>query len=188
MKKEIRKRVLNLRNELTVDMVQDKSQCIYNTIVENGFLNKPQIIMLYMDFRNEVKTLALIHHVLDQNKILVLPRIDMKTKTMTLHRVNSLANLERSKFGILEPAFENIVQEDEVDLILSPGVAFDKNCYRLGYGGGFYDRLLSKKRKEVPVIALAFDLQIIAKVPTEPHDIKVDYIVTESRVIKQLEE
>ena len=113
----------------------------------------------------------------------------MKVKKMTLHVVESMDELILSNYGILEPAASaTMVPYESIDLILSPVVAFDKNGFRLGYGGGFYDRLLSQKRKEVPVIALAFDLQIVKAVPTEPHDISVDMIVTESTIIRPSKE
>ena len=68
-------------------------------------------------------------------------------------------------------------------MVIVPAVAYDKNCYRLGYGGGFYDRFLENLRKDAVTIGIAFDLQIFDEVPKEPHDAQLDYIVTESRIL-----
>lgn len=185
MKKEIRKKVLEARYNLDDFDVLEKSILITEKVIEMDLLEENMNVMLYMDFRNEVMTEFLIEYVKTIKANLILPKVDFKTHTMTLHRVNSIDSLTVSKYGILEPTDQPEVTIDELDIILAPGVAFDHSCYRLGYGGGFYDQLLAKKRKEVPVIALAFNLQVIEKVPTEPHDIQLDMVITESEVISK---
>lgn len=189
MKKQLRKDTIKKRLQLTADEIKNKSELISAKVIALDEFTDTSNVMLYVDFRNEVATNQLIQYVLEHKLRLILPRIDMKSRTMSLHIVDDLKDLELSSYGILEPPYHlQQVLYDEVDLIISPGVAFDRNCYRLGYGGGFYDQLLAKKRKEVPVIALAFDCQIVQQVPTEPHDIQVDYVVTESRLFKQSSE
>lgn len=185
MKKALRKEIIQNRLKLSLEAIKTKSDTITNKVIELNLIEGKNNVMLYVDFRNEVMTKRLINYVLKNHITLILPRIDMKTRTMSLHIVNDLKDLVLSSYGILEPPYDlPMIKEEDVDLIISPGVAFDREGYRLGYGGGFYDRLLSQKRKEVPVVSLAFDLQIVKQVPTEPHDIQVNYIVTENEVIK----
>jgi len=182
MKKKIRKDTLNLRRSLTEESVVLNSQRISDSIIKLNLITSKNTL-LYMDFRNEVMTKQLIDYTINHFGSVLLPRV--VDKELTIHEIFSLDDLILSKLGILEPNSSNQVDISTIDLILAPGVAFDENCYRLGYGGGFYDRLLSQKRKEVQVVALAFEIQIIDKVPTEPHDYKMDMIVTQSRILKQ---
>jgi len=181
MKKIIRKETLAKRKTLTTEQVIEKSQKISQTVIEKDFI-KTNNTLIYMDFRNEVMTKDLLEYTIKKFGSVLLPRV--VGDVLTIHEIFSLEDMVLSDLGILEPKPTNQVAIQRIDLILAPGVAFDDKCYRLGYGGGFYDRLLSNKRKEVPVIALAFETQIIDKVPTEPHDYKMDMIVTEDRIIK----
>jgi len=102
---------------------------------------------------------------------------------MDFHRWSLLESLKINKYGIPEPVIENIVYPD---ILLIPLVAFDKNLNRLGYGGGYYDRLITKlsKKKKILKIGLAFSFQKVDKVPTNKYDQKLDYIVTERNILK----
>lgn len=185
MKKIIRKEIIKKRMQLTKKEVTEKSMAITQRVIENKLIKDDMNILVYMDFRNEVKTTYLMNYIIKHNGHVLLPRVDKTTHELSVHYVSSLDDLIKSDFGILEPD-ENSPQAPyhSIDLILAPGVAFDHHCYRLGYGGGFYDKLLNQKRKEVPVIALAFDLQLIEAVPAEPHDYKMNGIITENEFIK----
>lgn len=186
MKKIIRKEILTKRALLSSKEVTDKSMAITQNIIESKLIKDDMNILVYMDFRNEVKTTYLIDYIIKHIGYVLLPRVDRLSKELIVHQVTSIDDLRKSNYGILEPHVDcKIVDYKAIDLILAPGVAFDKDLYRLGYGGGFYDKLLSKKRKEVPVIALAFDLQLIESVPTEPHDFQMNGIITESQIIQQ---
>jgi len=186
MKKIIRKEILTKRGLLTAKEVTDKSMAITQNIIESKIIKDDMNILVYMDFRNEVKTTYLIDYIIKHIGYVLLPRVDKASKELVIHKVESIDDLRKSNYGILEPKLDcEVIDCKAIDLILAPGVAFDRNFFRLGYGGGFYDKLLSKKRKEVPVIALAFDLQLIDSVPTEPHDFKMNGIITESTIIQQ---
>ena len=97
---------------------------------------------------------------------------------MVFYKLTDFSQLEKGYFGIQEPARGEIVQWEEAMMVM-PGVAFDKDNHRVGYGGGFYDRFL-EKHPQVTRVAVAFDFQILAEVPTEPTDISPQLIVTES--------
>lgn len=182
MKQELRQAIIDKRNTLSPEMVADKSHQISQRVLNMNLIKPGDTVLLFMDFRNEVRTKELIEYVLRIGR-LILPKVDMKTKVMTLHIIDDLTHLKRSKYGILEPTNQPTVEAHALDVILSPGVAFDANKYRLGYGGGFYDRLLQTIDDKVPVVALAFECQMVDQVPIEAHDKPVDFIVTESRII-----
>ena len=99
---------------------------------------------------------------------------------MVFYKLTDFSQLEKGYFGIPEPARGEIVQWEEAMMVM-PGVAFDKDNHRVGYGGGFYDRFL-EKHPQVTRVAVAFDFQILSEVPTEPTDISPQLIVTESKV------
>jgi len=88
--------------------------------------------------------------------------------------------------GVYQPReeFYRIVSPDELDLVIIPGVAFNKRGDRLGRGGGYYDRFLKQLRKQVPIVALAFEVQIVEDIPLEESDMPVDFIITEQRIIE----
>jgi len=101
--------------------------------------------------------------------------------------IKNFDELEPGYYNILTPKQEFIryIDPSEIDLVIVPGAVFDREGYRVGYGGGYYDKFLSSKiRKDISKIAIAFDLQIVDKVPREEHDISVDYIITEKEIIK----
>ena len=100
-------------------------------------------------------------------------------------KIVDLTNLKEDKYGILEPTKDiEAMNKNELDLVIMPGLAFDTNGGRLGYGGGYYDKYLQKIAGNLSKVALAYDFQIVQEVPKEEHDIKVDYIITEKREIE----
>lgn len=144
-----------------------------------------QAVLLTLPFRNEWDTLPLVHAALAAGKTVAMPRVDAQARMLELH---ALRDAERDVVaghqGIPEPRPEcPRVARDAIDFVLVPGVAFDSDGRRLGYGGGYYDRLLPLLSPRAARIAGAFELQLVERVPAAPHDIAVDAIVTESRVL-----
>jgi 5-formyltetrahydrofolate cyclo-ligase len=133
----------------------------------------------------EIQTHAILQKVLESGKLLALPRVAgaIKSGLLSLHHVLDLQTLVRSKWGILEPEQEaDEITLQDVELIIVPGTAFDRNGARLGAGGGFYDRLLAGTVYPTTV-ALAFDCQLVDAVPRQEHDVAIDIIITESQTI-----
>ena len=184
MKTAIRKEILSQRKKLTADEVEVKSAQIVSRIIEFSIVDQPQVIMCYMDFRNEVQTEALIEYLLSLGKVVVLPKVNPETNLLDLFQIEGFKDLIVSSMGILEPA-DHLVSAlpTDIDLILAPGVAFDLRGYRMGYGAGYYDKLLPQIRPDCNVIGLAFDLQIVEELPVESHDQPMDSILTETRWI-----
>ncbi len=141
--------------------------------------------MIFLDFRGEVLTRPIINALLDTGKTVALPVVNFDTMELILVRIDSLDNLVECKYGIMEPVVteDNTMEPDEFDLILAPGAVFDPRGYRIGYGGGFYDKMLSKLTTPTQVIGLAFSEQIIDEVPHESFDQPLDAIVTDEGVI-----
>ena len=143
------------------------------------FINS-QNIFLYASLPDEVGTRKIIDAALLTKRV-HLPIINSETKEIELGEAESFDELKKGYCGILEPTRKSNTDLSEIDLVIVPGRAFDERGHRIGRGGGYYDKLLLKT--SCPKIALAFESQIIEEAPVEPHDIKVDKIVTETRVI-----
>lgn len=186
-KNDIRKRILRIRNTMSSQEVNYKSNIIINKLTALDVYNNSKTIFVYMSFGNEVKTLEFIKQMLVSNKRVVVSYTDSKNTVLILSEIKNLEeDLIRNKFGYLEPVFEKIrkVEPEEIDLIIAPGVVYDKSLNRIGYGKGYYDRILAKKRKDTKVVAIAYEFQVLDQVPTEDHDIKMDLIVTEENIYK----
>ena len=142
--------------------------------------------MLYLDFNNEVSTYSLIKKLLNLGKIVSSPITLKEERKLIPSQITDLKNgIQYGAYNIREPKPEcsPAINIKDLDVVIVPAVAYDKNCYRLGYGGGFYDRFLENLRKDAVTIGIAFDLQIFDEVPKEAHDAQLDYIVTESRIL-----
>ena len=132
-------------------------------------------ILLYAPMRGEVDLLSLFE---DSSKCFYFPRVE--GVGLRVFRVESLEDLEKGAFGILEPKLScEEVEGFELDLIVLPGLAFDVQGNRLGKGRGYYDRFLEKisERKKVSTLALAFSFQVVEEVPVEVHDEKIDVVI-----------
>lgn len=116
-----------------------------------------------------------------KTKTLVLPKINMARKTMSLHLITGRADTKPNTLKIPEPLPHcRRISPSDIDLAVIPGIAFDIAGNRLGFGHGYYDRLLKKLR--CPIVALAYELQIVKQVPRDAHDVPVHHIVTENRI------
>lgn len=185
-KKQVRQEVLSNRKSMKPEDVELKSNKITETLLKSDFFAAAANIMAYIDFRNEVKTKKIIEESIAANKSIIIPISIPDTRELVLSQlIDYERELMPGTYGILEPKEEFIrkVSADVIDLVLIPGVAFDRRGYRVGYGAGYYDRFLSNVRSSVPRVALAFDLQIVPKVYEDDFDIAVDYIITESEII-----
>jgi 5-formyltetrahydrofolate cyclo-ligase len=186
-KKELlRHEMLAKRDALSAEERLGKSSEIVNRLLKQPDIIKAKNIFTYVSFRSEVNTHGMLDLFLDQGKAVSVPFTDMNKKMIIPSIIKSVKNdLVPGTFGISEPVAEKLcpMLVGDIDIVIMPGAAFsDKGC-RIGYGGGFYDRFLQKK--SISSYALAFDFQIIDEVPFSPeYDVKVDYIVTEKRIIE----
>ncbi|QXM05333.1 5-formyltetrahydrofolate cyclo-ligase [Crassaminicella indica] len=187
MKKKLRQEILQKRKSLSEEIIYSRSEAIFHKLKLFNLYKNAKNIMVYISFRNEVNTSLIIEDLLRSNKNVIIPISIPKTKELILSKLlDPKKELKEGSYGILEPKEEYIrkVDKELLDLILVPGVAFDKRGYRIGYGGGYYDRFLDKLSTNVPAIALAFDFQIVDKIPNDAFDYPVDYIITETQLIQ----
>jgi 5-formyltetrahydrofolate cyclo-ligase len=137
--------------------------------------------MFFASFRTEVETGEMIRRTLSSGKRVVLPKVT--GDELALYEINDFDDdIVPGAWGIPEPKAVKPVKLDDIDLMIMPGAAFDERGNRVGYGAGFYDRLLPAFGKMT--IALAFEAQIVPDVPADPHDVPVNMIVTEKRIIE----
>ncbi len=181
-KKEIRKHMKELLSKQTESDIREKSERIRNSLKKLGEYKDAKTILFYVSIEKEVSTREIIAEAISDGKSVVVPKVNHKTKIMTLHRISHLEELSPGYIGILEPIGKpEVFPTSGIDLAVIPGIAFDERGHRLGRGGAFFDRLL--KHVECPKIALGFDFQIIDSIPTLPHDVPIDVVITEKRVI-----
>ncbi len=181
MKNQLKESILEKRNYLPKEEIIEKSRKIKNNLFNLEHYKKSKTIMFFVSFNTEVNTHEMIKEAL-KSKTLIVPKVAHHEIEPSV--IIDLDNLIPSgKFGILEPIELMKIAYKNIDLVLVPGIVFDKEGHRIGYGLGYYDKFLKKVPKAIK-IGLAFDFQIIDKILREMHDVPVDLIVTENRVLK----
>jgi 5-formyltetrahydrofolate cyclo-ligase len=182
----LRRKVLAARDALPIEARTAATPAIVAGIVSLPSFNVAPVVLLTLAFRSEWDTTPLIRAALDAGKRVAAPRVNPSTRMLDLHGVSDLArDVRPGHVGIPEPLPTCLsIAPAAVEWVLVPGVAFDIEGRRLGYGGGYYDRLLPLLPRGTPRVVGAFDMQIVERVPAAPHDLGVDTIVTESRTIQ----
>lgn len=181
-KKALRVEMLAQRNAMAECDIADKSAAITEQVTSLSCWQQARVISSYLAIGSEVRNAALIEKAISQGITVALPCTDMQRRCLTLHAVTDLAELREGPFCLLEPSRDaREIFPTEVDLFIVPGMAFDARGNRLGYGAGFYDRLLTNTT--APRLALAFGQQIIPNVPNDDWDIPLDFIATEDGII-----
>ena len=178
-----RKKQLTVRKNLSEKEVNQKSKAIEKQLITDSKFKNSKTIMIYIAFNNEVKTKNIIKKMLAADKKVIVPITNSEKKKLYLSEIKNFdKELEVGAYGVLEPKkqYRRLVSPSDLDLIIMPGVAFDENGNRIGYGGGYYDRLLSDI-PQVETIALAFEEQLINRVKTNQYDQQVKQIITEKR-------
>ncbi len=185
MKTQLRKDILKARAGLSEAEADRFSRSVFANILKSGLLENKRSIMTYLDFRNEVGTSDLIRYALSGQLMVSIPVCIPETKELVAARIFSLDELSAGHYGILEPRPEKIRITDSstLDIVFTPGAAFDRQGNRIGYGAGYYDKFFKRMGKEVLKVALAYSLQVVDFVPSDAYDIPVDIIVTENEII-----
>ncbi len=184
VKRTLRQRIIALRDGLSEGQRRSHSGRICAAILELGAYREARMVAAYMSIGSEPETRALAQHALTSGKGLALPRINRGKDGLELYEVRDLAaDLKPGVWGIPEPdpgRCRPVADLGELGFILVPGVAFGREGERLGYGKGYYDRLLRQVGSGIPRVAGAFSLQVIPGVPMEPADEWIDLVVTEA--------
>lgn len=182
-KNSLRKSVLSFRISLDKNDVLSMSADIFRQFLSIEKIQTSSRFMLYVDFRNEVATREIISDLLDLGKEVYLPVTLKYEKKLIPKRIFSLDDLVFGAYGILEPRIDApTIDNSLLDVVIVPGSVFDKNGYRTGYGGGYYDRFLEST--DALKVGVCFDFQLVDDVFPENHDKRMDFIITEKEVLE----
>lgn len=181
-KQQLRKALLERRDALPPNVRESASQAITERVIGLAAFRQARTVLLTMSIKTEWNTTALIQHVLGAGKRLVLPRMLRDTHELACHAVTNLdRDLVQGVWGIREPDPSVCLRlsPEELNLVVTPGIAFDREGYRLGYGAGYFDRLFQSAPQAERVGAVFSDL-LVNTLPREPHDVAVQWLITES--------
>ncbi|WOO36457.1 5-formyltetrahydrofolate cyclo-ligase [Anaerocolumna sp. AGMB13020] len=182
-KEEIRQEIREQKASLSKEVIDLQSSIIREQFLALREYKECSQLILYAAFNQEVNTLPLIRQALLDGKKVALPRV-MK-ETIEFYYINSISDLEESAFGIPEPEPVDILQlEKNFNLILVPGLAFDKQGNRIGYGKSFYDRYFISHEESFLKICFAYGFQVYEEIPFEAHDVKIDILITKDGVLR----
>ncbi len=183
-KRILREEMNRKRNALTKGEAESKSEAIMRNLAKLAEYKKAKAVMFYASKGNEVGTEMPIRKSLGEGRLVLLPITNAEKGELEISEIKDYdSDLKKGAYGIMEPKQKTAVAEDEIDAVIVPGIAFDMEGHRLGYGLGYYDKLLHRLANAAK-IGLAYDFQVVDNLPRESHDQPMDIVVTESRVIR----
>lgn len=187
-KQTIRQEVLARREALSDAERAEYSMAVTTRLIAMPEYRRAKILLGYMNFGHEYASESWVRQVLADGKQLILPKANPATKRLDLYEVNECeTQLAPGSWGIREPIVElctRVLSLNTIEFILLPGVAFTRAGDRLGYGGGFYDRLLADLQHRPSLVAGAFSTQVVQQLPQEATDRKVEWLVTEKETLR----
>ncbi len=180
-KQKQRHRYLAARRNLPAEDRLALSRSVQQRFVQSAVFQRAECLALYSAVHNEVDTDEVARQALGHNKRLVYPRVN--AGSLDFVTVRHLGDLVPGYMGVLEPAGRESVEPGEIDVVVVPGVAFALDGYRLGYGKGYYDRMLANCRRTCQKVGFAYEMQVVESLPYDVHDVAVSMLVTERRII-----
>ena len=180
-KKALRKRMLTSRLALEDSLKSDYDRIICEQLIESVELINPRTVHAYIPIANEINIIPVINRLLDNGVRVVCPKT-LPARKLENRVLKSLQDLETGIMGTKHPAEPEIYTGD-YDLILVPGLAFDRQGFRLGYGGGYYDNFLNSNPASVH-IGVFYPFQKVEKVPVEPHDVRLKNVITAEEILR----
>lgn len=184
-KKSLRKEYKQKRNEISSENLSQLSSRVIKRLIETSYYKNCSSIFTYINTNSELITKELIKTAWKDNKNVAVPVITQKPHEMLFIKIENFNSLEVNMYGIYEPKIkdENILISDKNTLLIVPGLVFDKNKYRLGYGGGYYDKFISDN-KTLKNIGVCFKSQIIDIIPKDKFDMQLDVVIYENGIIE----
>ncbi len=184
-KRKLRRRILDMRESLSPDEVRRESLAVCQRLVAHPAFEGGGTILFYYPFRKEVDIRPAMEDAWSAEKRVVLPKADPVTKSLAFYRVEREEPLVSGAYGIPEPLERESarISPEAIDLVVVPGVAFDERGYRLGYGGGYYDRFFSRCPGPFHRIGVAYSFQLVSTVFPEEHDQPLDGLITPSMTL-----
>ena len=173
-KKELRELIRLQKRNMSSEQIELASQRLKALFVETDYYKNARAIYGYLPYNQEIRTVPILRQALQDGKKVAVPKV--YGDTMRFIWLQELTRVEKSDYGIPEPIDDEPVADDPNALVLMPGLAFDKNGNRMGYGGGYYDKFLAQE-PEHPTVALCYDFQMVERIPVEEYDIPVDCVL-----------
>jgi len=180
-KEAIREELLLKRKGLSLREKSTKDRKISLGLMSLPEFERAGVILLYHAIAGEPDLTPVFMRILREGRRLVLPKVS--GRDLELIAVEDLSSLSRGAFGILQPQEGERVSPMDLDVAVVPGIAFDRECYRLGFGKGYYDRLLKEVR--APKVGVAYSFQVLDRVPRDEWDEPVSILITEEEVIRR---
>ena len=183
-KNAIRKQVKETLSQLTIPLYEDYSYKIASRLFAEEAWNQADVIGITVSKRPEADTYQIIRKAWETGKTIVVPKCYPKEKKLSFRTLTEFSQLESVFYGLLEPipALTTEVKPEQINLLIVPGLAYTMAGYRIGFGGGYYDRFLTNYTGNT--LSLAFNEQIISEFPIEEYDLPVAQIITPTKVIK----
>lgn len=183
-KADVRGQVKSKLASMTSQQKHEASVAACKRLAELTPFQDASVVMLYMPMANEVDLTPVAIRCFQAGKTVCVPRVDWRRKDMDAVEVQSFDDhiMELDEHGLRTPRDGAPMPSNLIDLVVVPGLAFDAHGHRLGRGGGYYDRFLSKLRRSATSIGLAFEAQMIDQVPINHDDVSVNIVVTDRRV------
>ena len=170
------------RRDMIGSVSKIKSDEIRQRLLGVERVKQAKTICTFISAFKEPDTVEIIKELWEQDKKIVVPITDIESGTLSLSYINSMDDMKKGAYGILEPKTVRKADENNIDVILVPGLAFDRNGGRMGFGKGYYDRLLESSK--AVKIGLCYDFQILEKIPTEIHDVPMNFVITEKEILE----
>ncbi|MDN4635368.1 MULTISPECIES: 5-formyltetrahydrofolate cyclo-ligase [unclassified Bacillus (in: firmicutes)] len=185
MKKELRLQTLAMLDQISAEEFNRHASLLHEHVLQLSEWKQAKTIALTMSRGKEIPTMPLIEKAWEEGKTVCIPTCFSKTKEMVFYEYTPETKMTSSYFGLMEPdpLEATVVHKEAIDLIIVPGVCFDQRGYRIGFGGGYYDRYLADYHGVT--IALCLSLQQTRHIPAEAHDIPVSMIVSEKGTLYQ---
>ena len=169
----LRSKYIEIRKSIKGENKLKYDNDIFGKIINSSEYKKSKLVLIYVSLKDEVDTIKLIKQCLKENKKVAVPKC--QGNTINFYYINSLEELKKGKFNLLEPENNSLVLDSENSICIIPGICFDKQGNRIGYGKGYYDRFLEKYRGTK--IGITYKDCICEKIDTDKYDIKMDKII-----------
>lgn len=173
-KKELRRGIRERKRAMTEEEIVTRSAALGKVFAASELYRSAKTIYGYLPYNQEVRTVPMLEQALRDGKKVAVPKVI--GDEMVFIYLDDLSQVEKGYAGIPEPIANEPVAQDETALVLMPGLAFDREGHRIGYGGGFYDKFLQREPKH-PTLALCYEFQMLPHLETEDHDIPVDCVL-----------
>lgn len=182
-KQKLRQAILARRRDLSCTEARESARAVQMAFIASAEFRKAGIIGLYAPIHNEVETAEVFAEALKLSKIVIYPAV--RGEKLEFRRVSSPGMLRKGAYGIQEPD-ESCPLHDpgEADSIVIPGIVFDLTGRRIGYGKGYYDRTLHQLEGRKKLVGFCYDFQLVEAIAGEPHDVRMDMLITDKRVIR----